>query len=77
VLPETAEPGAVAFAERLRERVAAHVFRSGERLELRMTLSIGVATFPSPRVDSAEDLFSRADAALYRAKVDGRDQVRT
>jgi two-component system cell cycle response regulator len=77
VLPETAEPGAVAFAERLRERVAAHVFRSGDRLELRMTLSIGVATFPSPRVDSAEDLFTRADAALYRAKADGRDQVRS
>ena len=54
-----------------------HVFRSGDRLELRITLSIGVSTFPSPRVDSAEDLFTRADAALYRAKADGRDQVRS
>ena len=77
VLPETAEGGAIAFAERLRERVEAHEFRSGERLRLRMTLSVGVATFPSPRVDSGEDLFARADAALYRAKVDGRNQVRT
>jgi two-component system cell cycle response regulator len=77
VLPETAEAGAVAFAERLRERVAANHFVSGERLELRMTLSIGVACFPAPRVDSGDDLLARADAALYRAKVDGRDQVRT
>ena len=77
VLPETAEQGAVAFAERTRERIEQHVFRSGERLQLQLTCSIGVASFPSARVESAEDLFARADAALYRAKADGRNRVTT
>jgi len=76
VLPQTGEEGAVAFAERLRERIAAHEFRGHGKTPLWVTASIGVATFPSPRVESAEDLFARADAALYRAKADGRDRVR-
>jgi two-component system cell cycle response regulator len=76
VLPETSEPGAVAFAERIRERVEAHQFASHENLDLRLTSSIGVATFPSPGVESAEDLFQRADQALYRAKAEGRNKVR-
>jgi two-component system cell cycle response regulator len=78
VLPETAEAGAVAFAERMRERIEAHEFAVPSEMgsRLRLTASIGVATFPSPRVDSAEDLFTQADAALYRAKAEGRNRVR-
>jgi two-component system, cell cycle response regulator len=76
VLPQTGEEGAVAFAERLRERIASHEFSGHGKMPLSLTASIGVATFPSPRVESAEDLFARADAALYRAKAEGRDRVR-
>jgi two-component system cell cycle response regulator len=77
LLPETAEGGAVAFAERIRERLEEHPFvlESGDTLHL--TASIGVATFPSPKVESVEDLFTRADQALYRAKAEGRNRVRT
>jgi two-component system cell cycle response regulator len=76
VLPQTGEEGAVAFAERLRERIASHPFHTSGRTPLSLTASIGVATFPSHRVESVDDLFARADAALYRAKADGRDRVR-
>jgi two-component system cell cycle response regulator len=77
VLPETDDEGAAAFAERVRERVAAHEFRGwDDGRALRMTASIGVATFPAARIESVVDLFARADAALYRAKADGRDRVR-
>ncbi|HKG90664.1 MAG TPA: diguanylate cyclase [Gemmatimonadaceae bacterium] len=77
VLPETSEPGGVAFAERLRERIEAQQFGSADRAQLHLTISVGVATFPSMRVESVEDLFARADAALYRAKAEGRNRVRT
>ena len=43
---------------------------------LKLTASIGVAVFPAARVDTVEDLFARADSALYRAKADGRNRVR-
>ena len=77
VLPETDDAGAAVLAERMRERVAGHLFRAWESDgPLRVTASIGLATFPAARIESVEDLFARADAALYRAKAEGRDRVR-
>jgi two-component system, cell cycle response regulator len=77
LLPETVSDGAVAFAERLRERIAAQSFDVGAGRAVNLTVSIGIATFPSPLVASTEDLFARADEALYRAKSAGRNQVQT
>jgi two-component system cell cycle response regulator len=76
VLPETSEPGATAFAERLRELVEDHAFTCGDGRALKVTASIGVATYPAPDVDSVEDFFAQADQALYRAKAEGRNRVR-
>lgn len=76
-LPETKEEGGIAFAERIRERIEQQQFGRGGRAGLRLTASIGVATFPSPEVESTEDLFAKADDALYRAKADGRNRVCT
>jgi two-component system cell cycle response regulator len=78
ILPETSIEGAAVFGERLREKVDEHPFdlAAAER-SLHLTCSVGVATFPSPRVASTEDLFARADEALYRAKSGGRNQVCT
>jgi two-component system cell cycle response regulator len=75
VLPETGRHGAVAFAERIREKVSAHAFHLGESQQVHITTSIGVATYPSPRLESVEDLFRAADIALYRAKGNGRNLV--
>lgn len=74
VLPETHRVGATRFAERLREKIEATTFvlaHGGASL----TASIGVATFPAPDIHSVDDLFARADEALYRAKADGRNKV--
>jgi diguanylate cyclase len=65
------------FAERLRERIGEHRFDLGDNRNFHLTCSVGVATFPSSRVASTEDLFARADEALYRAKSGGRNQVCT
>lgn len=77
ILPETSTEGAVTFAERLRKSVADEEFPLANGQRFHLTCSIGVATFPSARVASPEDLFARADEALYRAKSGGRNQVRS
>lgn len=62
---------AVAVAELLRRSVAEPIPTSAGAL--RLTLSIGV-TLSSPQ-ESTDALVARADAAMYRAKQAGRDQV--
>jgi diguanylate cyclase (GGDEF)-like protein len=76
VLPETDLVGAHAFAERLRERLAAHPFRPWhDERTLQLTASVGVAAFPGSVVETMDELIGRADAALYRAKAEGRNRV--
>ncbi|HYW32918.1 MAG TPA: diguanylate cyclase [Gemmatimonas sp.] len=77
LLPETDDVGAEAFAERIRAAVHARPFNGGAgRTTLTLTASIGVAVYPAARIETVEDLLARADAALYRAKADGRNRVR-
>lgn len=74
-LPETTYDGALAFAERLRERIEEHPFRSASQHPVTLTASIGIASFPAPGVDGLDSLLASADAALYRAKREGRNRV--
>ena len=77
LLPETDDAGAELFAERIRVAIESHDFGArSNKPGLSLTTSVGVATFPAARIESVEDLFARADAALYRAKADGRNRVR-
>ena len=77
VLPEQGEEGAAAFAERVRQRIAEGplVPPEHDRGPLHMTISIGIATFPTAEIVGVDDLLSRADEALYRAKAQGRNRV--
>jgi diguanylate cyclase (GGDEF)-like protein len=74
ILPHTSPEEAAATAERIRLRVQNHVFWVGAK-PLTITVSIGVASYPSPAVDSPESLVREADRALYRAKEAGRNRV--
>jgi two-component system cell cycle response regulator len=47
----------------------------GDRPGLRVTLSVGIALSAAGSGESARSLIDRADAALYGAKAEGRDQV--
>jgi len=69
VMPET--PGTEAFeiAEHIRARVASEAF-PGKKI----TLSIGVAEFPSD-ADLPHAVIAAADKALYEAKRDGRNKT--
>jgi diguanylate cyclase (GGDEF)-like protein/PAS domain S-box-containing protein len=73
LMPETPLAGAAAFAERLREELAAlPVANNGE--PLRFTVSAGV-TARGEDDESVTGMLQRADVALYAAKNAGRDCV--
>ena len=75
VLPETGKTEAAGMGERIRKAVREHDFIYGEEQpEGRLTVSIGVATFPED-AQEAEAIVDRVDQAMYRAKSKGRDNV--
>lgn len=75
VLPDTGSEGAAAVGDRVRERMAAHDFLTGEGLHVHLTVSIGVATLPDVAA-SAEELMKAADTAMYQVKGSGKNGVR-
>ncbi len=76
VLPETELAKALQVAERLRE-AATQVRCPDEGTEMALTISLGVAAFPMPKIRTIDDLIREADRALYLAKEKGRNRVET
>jgi diguanylate cyclase (GGDEF)-like protein len=72
---ETDARGAQLLAERVREELENTELQT-ELGPLRVTASLGVATFPD-HASTAADLFVQGDKALYEAKNSGRNQVCT
>ncbi|HEU5169779.1 MAG TPA: diguanylate cyclase [Gemmatimonadales bacterium] len=75
LLPETTVAESRNFAERLLGRVATHEFGEPDR-PVRVTISIGMASYPDERVSDGQSLLRLADTHLYRAKTDGRNRFR-
>jgi diguanylate cyclase (GGDEF)-like protein len=78
LLPQTRAVDAFRIAERVRANIAglsiiAPGATGGERVHV--TVSIGVAALDSGSKREYSELMAAADAALYRAKSGGRDQV--
>jgi diguanylate cyclase (GGDEF)-like protein len=77
LFPKTDTVTAREIAERLRKIISAEPFPHEEDQPAgELTVSIGIATFPSDAVDW-HNLINNADRALYRAKSAGRDNVIT
>ncbi len=73
LLPNTPLPEALAIAERLRAAVEAmRVEIAAETLAV--TVSVGLETSRAP-LATVDDMLQAADAAMYRAKEDGRNRV--
>jgi diguanylate cyclase (GGDEF)-like protein len=70
---ETTAEGAFLLAERVRQELELTAFET-ELGSLRVTASLGLATFPEHGKDR-QALFAAADRALYAAKHNGRNQV--
>lgn len=74
VLPEADAAAALQRAERIRAAIAATTIVHLRQTFGPATCSIGLATSMSER-DTPQQLLQAADAALYRAKAEGRDRV--
>ncbi|MFZ5443491.1 MAG: diguanylate cyclase [Myxococcota bacterium] len=72
IMPETDAQGAKIIAERIRERIMKEVFQT-EQGPLKVTLSLGIATFPESSMEKHQ-LIDLADQCLYYAKRHGRNQ---
>ena len=72
VLPHSTLRAATEQAERLCKYVRALLIKSGEQ-EIAITVSMGIAQYKIHKEDW-ETFLSRADAALYQAKNNGRNQ---
>ncbi|MEZ4704950.1 MAG: sensor domain-containing diguanylate cyclase [Bdellovibrionota bacterium] len=73
VLPQTEAKDALVIAKRMVQEIQNTRFKQ-DMLTLRVTLSIGVAAYPSHALDR-ESLISYSDTALYSAKNQGRNRA--
>jgi len=75
LLPETDWKSGKTVAEDIRVQMENYPFKGRESQPLgKVTVSLGVAEFPTDCVDAAS-LVEKADEALYRAKSEGRNRV--
>lgn len=69
ICPDTDAAGCLILAEKLRQRVESHPFP----IERQVTVSFGITEFSYG--ESTTAITERADRALYRAKVAGRNRI--
>lgn len=75
LLPETVKAGGLKIAERIKAEIEAYRFPYAETLPSgRLTISLGVASFPEDLVE-VDKLIHTADQALYHAKRAGGGRV--
>lgn len=75
LLPEIDQENALFLAEKLRKLVEDTHFEHNETI-IRATVSVGLA-FLTQNIRTIKQFLEKADQALYRAKSDGRNCVRT
>lgn len=74
ILPHTAIKGAAEEAERLRRMIEAHSYAG--LFNEKITVSVGVATYPRKDAVNSGDLVNLADDALYKAKWSGKNCIK-
>ncbi|MBI5286243.1 MAG: diguanylate cyclase, partial [Deltaproteobacteria bacterium] len=74
---KTDETGGIQAAERIRKTVESCNLTKDENRPIRVTVSIGLSSFPGDGIDTIDDLLNAADKAMYQAKRAGRNRVVT
>ena len=74
ILPQTGPEGAAIIAERIRQKIEETTFLASYGLEVHITASLGIASFPD-HGRTKDDLLARADQAMYLVKGRGKNGV--
>jgi diguanylate cyclase (GGDEF)-like protein len=74
ILPNTSAEEALFNAKRINKAVAERDFQVNAEETSKVTISVGVSTFPD-NAETPQDLIEYADKGLYYAKEHGRNQV--
>lgn len=75
LLPQTRAPDAFKIADRVRAHIARLPISTAGGEPVPVTVSIGVAALDAGSSRELTELLAAADAALYRSKASGRNQV--
>jgi diguanylate cyclase (GGDEF)-like protein len=74
ILPQTDSEQALAVANRVRKSIGASKFKLEPSIEISITASFGIASYPVHAV-TKEDLIRQADQAMYRVKSTTKNAV--
>lgn len=74
LLINCSEARAIDIGKRICDEVKRYKFDIGNNRYIRITVSVGVATYPDT-IENSEMLLKQADDSLYKAKQTGRDKV--
>ena len=78
LIPDTDMDGAITFAEMVHSAIVAlKIDNPGSEVSKYLTISIGIAAIVPKHDDSYMDLIYTSDKALYKAKSDGRNIIRS
>ena len=75
LLPHTRAVDAFRIADRVRDHISGLSLHTADGQSVQVTVSVGVAALDAGSRRGLSELLAAADAALYRAKRDGRNQV--
>jgi diguanylate cyclase (GGDEF)-like protein len=74
ILPNTDKKTAAIIAERIRREVNKEPFYAFDNKKFSLSITSGVATYPDD-AQSRDELIGKADKAMYKGKLSGRDKV--
>ena len=74
ILPRATAAQSQQVAQRLLDAISAQEFTSKDGSTFTTTISIGIANYDAS-TDSADQLYSRADSAMYHSKKTGKNRI--
>ena len=74
VLPRTTAEQGMQVAQRLLKAISDEKFTAADGTSFSTSISIGIANH-EPSIDSADQLYGRADEALYQSKAAGKGRI--